>query len=343
MEGEPLVTRAARMVAAHTALRRMPPYAPGYGAPLGRFLDEWVTEVQPQGGLRITLEPDRPGGAPLLAMHASMVKGDYGDDYARLTDYMLRPPPTGGRIEVYLEHVKGEPRTGIHDGVDPEGQPWTDSSLRAAVLAGNRGWLTQQTDVWRNPYIIGRLRSLVWSGNRRLWQHCKGDYAEAARVAWETLRGTCPWAWHFDLQHHEPHWVGKGESLQSNPASTLSPGRKRLLQRVATKASTLYASYHALPSEVPLHVLAVRKGAPRKRRTGTLEALAFWLVEHRDGPGIPPTRAAALLGCKDHTSIRHAVDAYVEKNPKAPRWPDKHRDWNRRIPLGDDGTMAHHA
>ena len=73
------------------------------------------------------------------------------------------------------------------------------------------------------------------------------------------------------------------------------------------------------------------------------EALAFWLVEHRDGPGIPPTRAAALLGCKDHTSIRHAVDAYVEKNPKAPRWPDKHRDWNRRIPLGDDGAMAHHA
>jgi hypothetical protein len=274
-----------------------------------------------------------------------MVKGDYGDEYARLTDYLLRPPPTGGCIEVYVEYAKGEPLVGIHADVDGQGKPWTHGTLRAAVLGGDKGWLTLP-DVWRNPYLIGRVRSLVWSGNRRLWQHCKGEHAEAARLAWETLRNVEPWTWHFDLQDRESHWLGKGASTQPNPASILSPGRRRTLHRVARKASTLYASYHALPSEVPLHVVEARrrKGAPQsKRRVGVLEAMAFWLVEHRDGPGIPPTRAAALLGCKDHTSIRHAVDAYIEKNPKTPRWPTKNRAWNRRIPIGDDGTMAHHS
>src|SRR5688572_20223509 len=207
MAGEGLAGRAARIVAAHAALRRLPPYAPGYGAPLQRFLEEWVTEAQPEGGLHLHLAPDRPGGAALLTLHESMLGGDYGDDYARLTDYMLGPPPTGGDIHVYVELSGDKPYAGIHGPVDDDAKPWTHGTLRARVLGGDHGWL-DKVDVWRNPYIIGRLRSLVWSGNRRLWQHCGGEDADAARLAWETLSGSEPWMWRFTQRDTEPYWLG---------------------------------------------------------------------------------------------------------------------------------------
>lgn len=325
---EALVTRAARIVAAAAALRRVPAYSTAYGEPLRRLLEE-LAEHAFEAPVHIRLEPSRPGGAGLLRVHESMVELDVEPEYNRLTHYFLRGAPTGGRLEVYAENVRGRIAVGVFDGGGEPESPWNVESLQRAVRSGDHGLLGIH-DIWRNPFITGRIRSLVWSHTDALWRNCA---TEAGRLAWEALSNKGPWTWHFQLEKSQTYWLPEGKR---NPLSEFTTTRQRLLRAVARKAGQVYGEYRSLPTEIPLSVLTQRGKA------GYLEAMAFWLTWHRMGPGIPPGRAAALLGCNDHTSVTNAAKAYRRKHPKAPGWPGKHLDWGLRIRVGDDAVMSHH-
>lgn len=298
-----LISRAALIVAHYENVRRVPPDQRHLGQALEGFLRAVVAELGcGDEGVYVHLEK----------------QGEYG---RALNFYGLQ---TKDGVLVTLQADK-----------DEKGEPWTEEAIRRAALKGNLG-LLRNPGAWTNAFFVGVAKSrLVWWGAPGLWSKCHRDGAGAARLAWEAIvdHGR-PWEWEFLLRDKEPWYVGKDHA--PNPLSRISDTRQDWCRDVRRRALKLYGSIWTPPMDFPLELL--RESA---KGTTAPEAIAYYLMEHPMGPGLSPEGAARVTGA-DRRDVKRGLLRYIEKNPKAKRWPkQKARPW-QVVEIRPESTMAHH-
>lgn len=296
-----LVERAAKIVAHHEDVRRVSPDEPRLGPAVEGFLSAMVAEM------------DR--GAEGVYVHLE-----------RQTDF-------GRPLHMYGQMTSEGPKV-IVKGDTTNGQlTWTRERLRDAALASDRGLLAVPS-AWVHPYFAGSARSrLVWWGSPALWQQCGADGADAARLAWEALRGgRTPWKWEFELKEQEPAYI---DGRTPNPLSIMSEEREEQCVEVRRRAVEIFADIWTPPDELPLRVLRER-GEARP-----LQAIAYYLVEDPMGPGLGMVAAARATGSAWRT-LDDSLKMYLKRFPGARRWPEGRPRGHEIKEIRPGGLMDHH-
>lgn len=98
-----------------------------------------------------------------------------------------------------------------------------------------------------------------------------------------------------------------------DPSTVSGEQRGRWLEDVRREAERLRPAVETPPVEVPVDVLEKRGEA------SMTQAITYYFVEDPNGPGLAPTRAARLLGCRTWKTLQSALRGHRRHHPEAPR------------------------
>lgn len=333
------VELAGRLVAAYHGVRRVPANDYSYAQPLKKFLEAFILATRPEGGLHVVLPPDVPGGPAIDAYHGASLPITGIEEVDRYRESLLRPP--AGRTWNFYGLLEGKvARVGLHSYVDEQARPWSPGHLHGTVASGDVGLLDPRRDAFRNPYVVGRARGLVWWPSP-LWSHCGAEQSWPARWAWECIQGSYPWRWRHEMRHTEQLYLPseRDEVIVENPKSRFDETRLRRLRDVANIANEVYPEYAPVPDYIPLHAFAIKDAGPKRSWLGLL---SYYLMEDPQGPGLPAEQVRKALGAGNRRHITRALSDFLEAHPELKRWPNAHRDHGPRIRVASQDSTSHH-
>lgn len=119
----------------------------------------------------------------------------------------------------------------------------------------------------------------------------------AARLAWEAITDLRPWEWEWRLRDVEPLWIA---GIEQNPKAQFPAGHRERLSAIRRRAEWLLPDRLAGVHNLPAAKLRDRGDA------SVLAAVSHYLVADREGPQLPWSVAARMLG------YYHIVDGRVK-------------------------------